>query len=343
MSTLEDELAARKGVILKRRALRGEKFAGSKDIRREYRSVRKEANAKIKQTKYEKNPITKFKKEHGGLTPEQYSKLEEKGLSLQEVPKNSDGTVDKRFLSGPKPGDFKNRLKNLRQKFRRDGLPEKAEHTSNHQPRTITNPLGAGGPVPQIDVEKMSKQSHDILETTQKVASSGINFESLPGFYETKYTPETKLHAVTCYIVTGSLKEASKFSAVPADTIKSWRKTAQWWPAVSNYVQQARQEELDAKLSGVIHKSMEIVSDRLEEGDYKYNAKLDKLVRVPVSAKDATAVADKAIHNRNLLRGDPTSRTETTTLAEKINELKLQFKSFTEQKVIEGEYEQSDD
>jgi hypothetical protein len=106
---------------------------------------------------------------------------------------------------------------------------------------------------------------------------------------------------------------------------------------VFQYVQQARQEELDSYLSGVIHKSVEVVNDRLEDGDWKYNAKLDKLVRVPVQAKDAAVIADKAITNRNLLRGDPTSRSDSTTLAEKVQDLKQQFKEFTAQKVIEGE------
>lgn len=337
--TLEEQLAARREVILRKRAKKGDKFKGSAELRKEINQAQKETNRKIRRTKHDTNPIHIFQAEHRGLTFTQYQILLAKGLLLEDLDTNSDGTACKRFLSGPKPGDFKHRLRDLRRKYRREGLPDKAEETTNHQPITMSNPLGAGSPVPQVNLQDMNKKSHEILDTTQKVVFSGVDFESLPGFYDTKHTPETKLHAVTSYMVTGSFKEASKFSAVPEGTIKHWRKTSEWWPAVSRYVQQARQEELDVQLSGVIHKTIHVIADRLEDGDYKYNAKLDKIVRVPVQAKDAASIADKAISNRNLLRGDATSRTDTSSLAEKIQELKTQFQSFAvkEEKTIEGE------
>jgi len=277
-----------------------------------------------------------FKREHLGLTEHEYSILLKKGHILEQLPLNNDGTVCKRFLSGPSIGDFKNRLRELRKRYRMEGLPEKSPEAVNHQPRTIKNPLGSGAPVPQVDVPKQLKQSTEILECTSKVLSNGMDWESLPGFYDTKYTPETKIHACTSYICTGSFKQASKFAAVPEGTIRSWR-SSEWFRTVARHVQQARAEELDASMSGVIHAAMGAVHERLSEGDTKYNPRLNEVVRVPVSAKDAALIADKVIHSRNLLRGDATSRTDNSSLAEKIMDLRQQFKTFTEQKVIEVE------
>ncbi len=339
--TLQEKLALRKEVILRKRARKGDEFKGSAELRKKFRKKQKETTLKIKETKRLNNPVYIFKMQHKGLDCTQYQILLRKGMSLQDLEENKDGTVNKRFLSGPKKGDCKHLLRDLRRKYRREGLPEKSEHTTNHQPITLKNPLGAGDSVPQIQLSAIKAQAHQIIETAHKVAFSGVDFESLPGFYDTKYTPETKLHAVTCYIVSGSFAEASKFSAVPAGTIQYWRKTSEWWPVVSRYVQQARQEELDTNLSSVIHKTVQVIADRLEDGDYKYNSKLDKIVRVPVQAKDAATIADKAISNRNLLRGDATSRTDTSSLAEKIQELKQQFRAFSdkEEKIIQGEVE----
>ena len=335
--SLEDDLAARKEVILRKRAKAGERFKGSAQIREEYKKERREASKAGVKTKHENNPLTIFRAEHGGLTPDEYQILLDKGLTLEDLDKNKDGTVNKRFLSGPKAGDFKHRLRDLRRKFRREGMPKEAK---NGQERTKKNPLGAGAPPTAVDINELQIQSHKIIDTCQSVLNANLDLESLPGFYNTKYTPDTKIHAVAAYIVTGSFAEASRFTAVPADTIMTWRKTSEWWPTVSKYVQQARQEELDTQLSGVIHKAVEVVSDRLDGGDYKYNPTQDKLVRVPVQAKEAAAIANQAISNRNLLRGDPTSRTESSTLAEQIQDLKKAFKEMGgEAKVIEGEKE----
>lgn len=341
--SLENQLAARKEVILRRRAKKGEQFNGSANIREEYHKERKEAGKKSSRTKHENNPVTIFRAEHGGLTPEEYQILLDKGLTLEDLSKNKDGTVCKRFLSGPKKGQGKHRLRTVRRKMLRGEMPKKSE-AKNHQERNWKNPLGGGSTGKEIDIAEQGVKSHKIIDTCAAVMNGNLDWESLPGFYNTKHTPDTKVHAVVAYIVTGSFAEASRFTTVPATTIMDWRKNSGWWPTVAKYVQLARQEELDTQLSGVIHKSMELVQDRLEDGDYKYNPKLDKLVRVPMSARDAAAIADRTIHNRNLLRGDPTSRTETSTLAEQIAELKEQFKSFgAEAKLVEGEVDERDD
>lgn len=331
-------LKARREANLKRRALKGERIRGSKAYRDQYKKSYKDRGKEISRVLRAQNPVTIFKNEHLGLTPEEYEILLQKGKTLDDLPLNKDGTANRQFKSGPKSEDFRHRHKNLRKKYRSEGLPEKTEQSTNHQPRTIKNPLGAGAPVQQVQVSKELQVSKNILESTSKVLATDLDWEQLPGFYDTKYTPETKIHAVTCYIVTGSFSKASKHSAVPEQTIKGW-KNKEWFRVVAKYVQQARQEELDASMSEVIHSSMDIVKDRLQTGDYKYNIKTGEIIQIPIPAKDAALIADKIIKNRNLLRGDATSRTDSSSLSEKIMDLKNQFRSFTEQKVIEAEVE----
>ena len=334
--SLTEQLALRKEVNLKKKALKGVVFKGSGEIRAEAKKIRHHANKQGHVTRKENSPVEVFKRSHLGLTQEEYEILLSKGKDLEDLPLNKDGTACKRFLSGGEEGCFKNRMKELRKKYRREGLPEKTEQATNHQPRTIKNPLGAGGPVQQVDLPKQLKTSTNILECTARVLPQVQDWEALPGFYDTKYTPETKIHACTAYLVTGSFSKASKYSAVPESTIKSWRGT-EWFRTVARYIQAARQEELDIQMSDVIHQSIGVVQDRLQNGDAKYNPKTGEIVQIPIQAKDAALIADKIIKNRNLLRGDATSRTDNSSLAEKIMDLRQQFKSFSQPKVIEAE------
>lgn len=337
MSTsMTEQLAKRKEINLRKKALRGDDFEGSAEIRKQYHKRRKKAARKAAVTKKMNSPEEIFKRDHSGLTEQEYQILLSKGLTLEDLEFNKDGTPNRWFKSGGSEGCFKNRLRNLRKKYRREGLPEKSEQTTNHQPRTISNPLGSGAPVHQVQVSKQLKVSTEVLETCNKVLANVVDWEALPGFYDTKYTPDTKIHAVTSYVVTGSFKQAAKLAVVPESTIKGWKGT-EWFRTIARYVQQARAEELDSSMSNVIHQAMEAVHDRLTEGDTKYNPRLNEVVRVPVSAKDATLIADRVIHSRNLLRGDATSRTENTSLAEKIMDLRQQFKTFTDKNVIEVE------
>jgi len=333
--TLEEQLAARKEVVLRKRARKGQRFYGCASIKKELKQQLKAKHKKQSETMLSKNPETIFRAEHRGLSSEEYQIMLDKGISFDDLSTNKDGTVNKNFLPTVTSEDFKNRFRKLKSKHRREGLPKKAEHCTNQQPVTIENPMGAGKPPATVDIKGLRIKASEILETADAVATSGVDFESIPGFYNTKYTPETKLHAITCYIVTGNFREASKLSTVPEITIRKWRQAAAWWPVITKYIQQARQEQIDAQLSGVIHKSVETVADRLENGDYRYNPTLDKLVRVPVQAAQAANIADKAISNRNLLRGDATSRTESSSLAEQIQELKTAFQGFHDHKVIE--------
>ena len=354
--SLEDELKARKLVNLRKRALKGEIFKGSSEYRKkEHRRVKSAGDANADRIKYTalgwvkvngvwEDPDKEFIKEHLGLRPEEYHKFHERVLSgtlgpegaeyytegdtpldvLHKLPRNKDGTVMKQYItSGSWDAYPEGVLEKHRKLARSKGLMTKKPDAKNLAPVTLKNPFGGGRPEKQAD---LSLPDDKQVNKTAVNVLANIDLHKLPGMYDTAYTPETKLQAVVAWITTGSVAAAADYASVSKNTILRWKKQAPWWLPLADAIQAVRAEELDANLSNMITDSMQELADRVKNGDYKYNAKLDKAVQVPMTARDLSSVIDRMISNRNLLRGDPTSRTESRTVEENLNYLRGEFK-----------------
>jgi len=83
------------------------------------------------------------------------------------------------------------------------------------------------------------------------------------------------------------------------------------------------------------------VKARIDEGDSVYDSKRGELVKKPISAKDLASITTSSIDKRQLLRGKPTSRTETVSEGKRLEQLAAQFikmaQGAKEPRVIQGE------
>lgn len=137
-----------------------------------------------------------------------------------------------------------------------------------------------------------------------------LPIEQIPALKQRKYSRELIVEIATRWLVMGSKKKALEGTGVPEKTLTSWFST-KWWNNLIDAIRDEKAGELDAALTGVIHKAVTAVSDRLEGGEYRLD-KEGKLVRVPVSARDAMMVGAIAYDKRQLNRSLPTSISETT-------------------------------
>jgi len=167
----------------------------------------------------------------------------------------------------------------------------------------------------------------ETYQPTAHVETDGINLGSdlidlinnAGSNSKTKWDLDTKVMAAAYYTVLGSYEKTTKHMAaagkpVPKSTIAYWRTKTNWWQPLIEEVRKAKNEELDAKLTSIIHKSADELEDRVKNGNYKLSGKkkedgTPEYVRVPMSsselAKDGIGIQyDK----RALIRGDPTSR-----------------------------------
>jgi hypothetical protein len=161
------------------------------------------------------------------------------------------------------------------------------------------------------------------------------------------YTEKEKLNAVCVFAVAGNSRRVAEITGVPESTIRAW-KTTEWWNEAIGRIITEQDEELGSKLTKLVDKAVDAVNDRLENGNYVYNTKLDKLIRKPVDAKELAIVTAISIDKRQLLRGQPTSRTEHISQDERLKKLSDQFRNFanakeiTQDATIVGKIEESD-
>ncbi len=154
------------------------------------------------------------------------------------------------------------------------------------------------------------------------------------------WSPSQKLEAVQAHIVFGKAPLVEAATGIPRGTIAQWR-TQDWWKELESELRSEDDIELSGRLKKTLDKSLDIVLDRLESGDFVYNQKDGTLMRKPVSMRDAHQVTKDLIDKRRVLDNKPTQITENRVedrllvLAKKFEEFALSFKK--EEKVVEHE------
>jgi hypothetical protein len=157
-----------------------------------------------------------------------------------------------------------------------------------------------------------------IISKTRGRPLSGKSYAK-PGHY-----PDTKkIEVVTLYAVTGNMKKVAELAGIPYSTVQGWRKQ-EWFVALLEEIRTENDQQLDAKMSGIIDHVMDAIRDRLMHGDTVVG-KHGELIRKPVAMRDLSVVMGINIDKRNLMRGKPTSRTETTTIEQRLEKLMKKF------------------
>lgn len=156
-----------------------------------------------------------------------------------------------------------------------------------------------------------------------------------------RWSEVKKREVATYYTVLGDAKKVEKMAGITPGLISGWKKT-DWWQDMIKEVRDAHNDEVDAKMTGILDVALNEIAVGLEEGDTKYDTKRGKFYNLPVSTKDKSVVMAIAYDKRALLRGDPTSRTETISTTKRLERLATQFEKFANAKEIEGEVIQED-
>ena len=170
-----------------------------------------------------------------------------------------------------------------------------------------------------------------LADAIQVCATSGMSSRQ-----RAKYTHDERVRVVAAQYMTGSSKQASEMTGVPASTIRDWKKNALWWEEVLGLVKRQKQAQLDGQITSIIDRLVEGLVDRLTHGDEKMG-RGGELVIVPVSASDQARIL-KTVHDvRQLVRGEPTSRSENTSSKELESMLIKAVRESKKEESIEGE------
>jgi len=158
-----------------------------------------------------------------------------------------------------------------------------------------------------------------------------------------------QLEAVTTYLATGNMAETSRLINVPKGTLDKW-KTSDWWKDLIEEIQSGEGQKQDNKMSKVIDKALDTLMERIDDGDFQYDQRTGRLVKVPLKARDLERVTSGLFDKRQLIRKKPTNiKVDDLNQAGRLLKLAEQFARFAGKKVdpdrvvdqyIDGEYNQ---
>jgi hypothetical protein len=114
------------------------------------------------------------------------------------------------------------------------------------------------------------------------------------------YTDAQKIEAVTTFLMLGSLKMVSTMLKININTLKVWKKS-EWWRDVEADLRTQEDLQLSKRMQGIINRTLDVVEDRLENGDFIYDQKTGELRRKPVLLKDAHKVGMDIADRRDVL------------------------------------------
>jgi len=167
------------------------------------------------------------------------------------------------------------------------------------------------------------------------------------------WTKKKQLEVLTTYLALGNLSEASRLCNVPYITCKKWKYYSDWWKETIEDIQSGEGQRTDNKMSKVIDKALDLIVDRIEQGDYQYDQKTGKIVKIPLKVRDLERVASGLFDKRQLIRKQPTSiKTSDLNQSERLLQLAEQFAKFAGEKVapekiideyIDGDYDEVND
>lgn len=153
------------------------------------------------------------------------------------------------------------------------------------------------------------------------------------------FPEKKKIEAAALWAVTKNFTDVSKLVGVRTYILKKWSKEP-WWDNVIQNVRKEQNEILDAKMTQVLDKAIDLIKDRIEGGEYWLDRKKTQetgeptYIRLPLRAKDATIAVDTLFDKRQLLRGEATTRSESITEVDKLKKLQENFERLAQSKGI---------
>ncbi len=155
---------------------------------------------------------------------------------------------------------------------------------------------------------------------------------SLPS---TAYSWEKRLDVVSRYLLLGNMRVISEQTGIDYNTLLSWKKS-DWWPDMVEQIKRQKKGKTNEHITKIIEQSLEVMQDRLDNGDFILNNKTGEIMRKPVNIKDATTIATSLIQ-RQLQVEESMERDNKSsdTVQETLTMLAKEFQKWTKKKPSE--------
>lgn len=149
---------------------------------------------------------------------------------------------------------------------------------------------------------------------------------NIPHAKNSHWPVEKKIEAVTAFLTLGNLRQVAAVVGVSYGMVKQW-KLMPWWKELEAEIIASRRVTQVNKLSKIVDKSLDVIGDRLEKGDFIYNNKSGEVIRKPVNLKDATSAANALMQRSAIIE----KLTRDEVVAETTASINDQLKNLAEQ------------
>lgn len=146
------------------------------------------------------------------------------------------------------------------------------------------------------------------------------------------WSDKQKLETVQTYLMFGNLAQTARILNIPEATVYRWRMTS-WWKEIEGELKTQDELQLSAKLKRTMERSMDLVDERLENGDYLYDQKTGQMKRKPVSMKDAHRVSMDLLAKRDLILNRNVPDASEEQMSDKLLKMMQQFAEFAQKKL----------
>lgn len=154
-----------------------------------------------------------------------------------------------------------------------------------------------------------------------------------------KWSVEKKIEVVTMWLAIGNLRLVSAATGVDYGLIRSW-KLLPWWADLVAEIRASRDILVDNKLSKIVDKTLNLVEDRIDNGDIVYDRKSQEIVRKPLSAAVAHKIGNDLISRQidiSQKRVDETAVQKTEKIEDTLRLLAIEFARFNTRRTIDVE------
>lgn len=120
---------------------------------------------------------------------------------------------------------------------------------------------------------------------------------------ETNVDWEKRINVVRKYLATGSVRRTAELCNVSPDMIHRW-KNQDWWDELVTELRRTQDAKTETRITTLVERALDIVEDRLINGDLVLNNKTGELIRKPVSMKDTAKLTTDLLQRQSSLRKD---------------------------------------
>ena len=152
-----------------------------------------------------------------------------------------------------------------------------------------------------------------------------------------KYPVEKRIELISRWLALGNMRQAAAMCNIDYELCKRWKREP-WFGDMVAEIQAARKTKVDNKLNKIIDKALDLIEDRLDNGDFVHNQKTGEVYRKQVSLKEARGAANDLMQRQvalSKLEIEQKSSDNAATIADQLTFLKQQFAAFNTNRTVD--------